>query len=143
VLGSLITTLDLTADEPQTDQCGRCTACLDACPTGALVAPGVVDARLCITAWTVESPLPELPAHAPPLHGWAFGCDECQEICPYQARGVLNPALPGKPGLAFIRSADLEEKSASDRLDCEIAGTPLARAKVKGLMRNAKAQRDS
>jgi epoxyqueuosine reductase len=138
VLGALLTTVDMTPDAPfEADLCARCTACMDACPTAALIGPRVLDARQCITTWTVENPQEHMPRQAPPLHGWVFGCDECQEACPWQARGRRNPALMGRPDLAFPLAKSLTE-DAAPVLHPTLAGTPLARAKVKGLLRNAR-----
>jgi epoxyqueuosine reductase len=142
LLGAFITTLDLEPDAPGTDHCGTCTACLDACPTGAIVAPRTVDARRCITAHTVETPGPTLREDAPPLHGWVFGCDVCQEVCPYAKRGVVNPALGGRPELAHLRLVDLLDNRASDSLPT-LQASPLMRAGVHGLVRNAAASRGS
>jgi epoxyqueuosine reductase len=102
----------------------------------------VVDARRCITAHTVENPNQQPWPHAPPLHGWVFGCDVCQEVCPWSRRGVVNPALPGRPHLAHLKVEDLllVDPSSTEAL---LEGTPLARAKVKGLKRNAEHQRGS
>ena len=65
--------------------CGSCTRCLDACPTEAIIAPATVDARKCIATWTIERTLhPEAIKMAPRDHTWAFGCDICQEVCPWK-----------------------------------------------------------
>ncbi len=136
LLGTMITTVALAVDEPGMDHCGTCTACLTGCPTGAIVAPQVVDARKCITAHTVENPGEVIEPGAPPTHGWVFGCDVCQEVCPWSHRGVLNPALPGRPELAFLRVEDLTTRGGAQLPTLD--GSPLARAKVKGLVRNAK-----
>lgn len=136
LLGSMVCTVEMTPDPPGMDHCGDCTACLDGCPTGAIVAPQVVDARRCITAHTVEQPRDEMDPHAPPTHGWVFGCDVCQDVCPWSRRGVLNAALPGRPELAFLRVDDLTTRDGAGLPSLE--GTPLSRAKVKGLVRNAR-----
>ena len=81
-LQDLIVDLDLDPDPPGKGTCGRCTRCMDRCPTGAIKAPGVVDARLCISYLTIEN-RGEIPRHLRPKVGdWAFGCDVCQEVCP-------------------------------------------------------------
>ncbi|MEW5848774.1 MAG: tRNA epoxyqueuosine(34) reductase QueG [Myxococcota bacterium] len=140
LLGSLITTLELAPDAPFTaDHCGTCTRCLDACPTGALTEARTLDARRCITAFNVECFDDELPPHAPPLHDWVFGCDICQEVCPWGSRGVLNPQLASRAELAFIPTSALDSRATVASLP-ELTGTPLARAGVKRLQRNARAR---
>ena len=118
--------------------CGRCTRCLDACPTSAFVAPYVLDARRCISYLTIELAGP-IPADLRPLMGaWVFGCDVCQEVCPYNRRptAAVWPALAGDPTRAAPRLADLlalDEEGFRRRF----RGTAVLRAKRRGLLRNA------
>lgn len=79
-LGAVVTTLKLAVDKPAMDRCGRCTRCLAACPTGALIAPKQMDARKCISYQTIEQRTPNAEAH---LAGQLFGCDICQQVCAY------------------------------------------------------------
>ncbi|MBI2891263.1 MAG: tRNA epoxyqueuosine(34) reductase QueG [Nitrospirae bacterium] len=83
-LAVLLTTAELEADgEPLADQCRTCTLCIEACPSGAIVEPYVLDARKCISYLTIEHRGPVAPAMEPLMDGWIFGCDVCQEVCPW------------------------------------------------------------
>ena len=144
-LGALITDLTVTPDEREPDHCGSCRACLDACPTQAFVAPYVLDATRCISYLTIESreaaPLALREAHGELV----FGCDICQEVCPWNTRErrTLPPDRAGlrarlaprpewvAPALAWL--LDLQE----DAWRLATRGTALRRAKYRGLLRNA------
>ena len=139
LLGEVLTTLDLAPDEPVADLCGECRRCLDACPTGALVAPYALDAGRCISYWTIEhrGEIPE--AMAGELGGWLFGCDVCQEVCPWNR----EPAPAEHPGFATPagrRRLDLRWllESPEEDLRAELRPTPLLRPGVAGLRRNAR-----
>jgi epoxyqueuosine reductase len=139
VLGSLLVDLELDYDAPHsTDHCGTCTRCLDACPTEAFDGPNRLDAGKCLSYWTIEHRGP-IPAEvAADLDGWAFGCDICQDVCPWnrKAPSGREPALVGgpewtDPDLIAWLEMDTEEFRR------KIKGTALARAKRVGLIRNA------
>lgn len=145
-LGALFLDVALTPDEPfATDHCGTCTRCLDACPTQAFVASHVLDARRCISYLTIELKGPHTPEQAAMVGDQLFGCDVCQEVCPWNAkfsRAVTEVAFTPRPELvapdltAFAVMGDAEFKS-------RFGDTPLARAKRAGLARNAAAMRNA
>lgn len=139
LLGELFTDVELEPDEPIADLCGRCTRCLDACPTGALPAPYRLDARRCISYWTIEhrGPVPE-PLRSE-LGGWVFGCDICQDVCPWNARR-REPADHQELRLpASRRELDLVSLLALNRDQFleRFAGSAMTRPKLEGLQRNA------
>ena len=127
--------------------CGGCTRCLDACPTGALPQPGVLDARRCISYLTIEHK-GEIPEELQPLMGnWVFGCDICQDVCPYVRRfsqpsnSPLARQLRGRDRAALEHAAPLlDDLLALDQagFDARFGHTPVARAKLSGLLRNAR-----
>ncbi len=136
LLGAIVTTVELPADGPMVDHCGTCRRCLDACPTGALVAPYELDARRCISYWTIEH-RGDLPAAAEGhLHGWVFGCDLCQEACPFN-----RFAPPGHPDLAphpHLVAPDLRRLAADTAASFkgQFKGTPVVRAGKGQMARN-------
>ncbi|MEW6749908.1 MAG: tRNA epoxyqueuosine(34) reductase QueG [Candidatus Latescibacterota bacterium] len=136
-LAEILLDLELDWDEPATDHCGTCTRCLAACPTQAFPEPYVLDARRCISYLTIELK-GAIPAQLRPRMGrWVFGCDVCQDVCPWnrKVRPSADTGLQGRPGLA---RPDLEELL---RLDAEgftarFRRSPVKRAKRRGLLRN-------
>ena len=138
-LGVVVTTLDLTPDEPLPDRCGICTACLEACPTRAFPAPYQMDAAGCISYLTIEH-RGEIPADLEPLMGgWLFGCDICQEVCPYNRRAPKTRELqfairsPGpRPLLDGILGWTAEEYRQ------QLRGSAMKRATLEMLQRNAR-----
>jgi epoxyqueuosine reductase len=138
-IGALLTNLELACDPPHnTAHCGTCTACLDACPTQAFVAPGMLDARRCISYLTIEhrGDIPDDLRSG--LGDWLFGCDVCQEVCPWnrKAPAVTEPLLQGRPDLEkvdLIELLGLSEEAFRHRF----RGTALMRTKRRGLLRNA------
>ncbi len=136
-LGEIITDLELEYDPPASNRCGSCTRCLDACPTGALVAPHVLDARRCIAYLTIES-RDAIPRDLRPLmDNWVFGCDACQQVCPWNHRARGARGVPGEPVSQDTR--DLRQVLALDPdgfSQC-FRGSPVKRARRSGLLRNA------
>ncbi len=137
VLGEIATSLDLEPDAPVFDQCGTCRLCLEACPTGAIVEPGVVDARRCLSYLTIEVRKDIPQAQRPDLASHVFGCDICQDVCPHnsQAPFSVDPAWQPKPGLDRPTLSALW-RASDETLSALIDGTALRRRGVEGLRRN-------
>jgi epoxyqueuosine reductase len=135
LLAEILTDLDLPVDEPVADQCGSCTRCLDACPTGAFLEPGVLDAARCIAYWTIEHRGPIPDRWKPALGDHLFGCDVCQEVCPWNA--PLEALASGPAAAAPTRREILAMgKGAWKR---RFGKTAVNRAARRGLQRNAAA----
>jgi epoxyqueuosine reductase len=140
-LGELILDVELEYDaERVEDHCGTCTLCIEACPTGAIVEPYVVDSALCVSHATIELRDPELPtAVAANLSGWLYGCDTCQDVCPWNRFEQLSqePRFDPRPGNV---SPPLEEiiNLTHDSYVERFRRSPVKRAKLSGLRRNAR-----
>jgi epoxyqueuosine reductase len=138
-LTGLLTDLVLPVDEPiEVDHCGTCTACLDACPTGALPAPRVLDARKCISALTIEDHGPISEDLRPGMGEWVFGCDICQDVCPWNRHAPVTdePAFQPRHGEATLSLAELLALDEAD-FRKRFKGSPILRAKRTGLARSA------
>jgi epoxyqueuosine reductase len=140
-LGALLTTAQLEFDAPVAKDCGTCRLCLDACPTGALDAPYHLAAERCIAYLTIEHRGPIAEDLRPQMGEWVFGCDICQEVCPHNAstRGRPRgwPEFEPRPNVGT--RLDLEATLAMDEpaFRATFAGSPMKRAKRRGLARNA------
>ncbi len=138
LLGELLLTLELEPGEPLADLCGSCSRCLEACPTGALPEPYRLDSRRCISYWTIEH-RGDLPPEARELVGdWVFGCDICQEVCPWNEEPApgAHPELELPSERAALDLAALLAISRDDYVE-RFRGSPMKRAKRQGLRRNA------
>jgi len=144
LLGAVLTNLELEPDAPITGTCGRCTRCLDACPTHAFPQPGVLDARRCISNLTIERRGEFSSEEAEALGEWVFGCDICQEVCPYN-KAPVRESLPGLGAERFpdgvLQLADLAQLRSNSHFEKVFARSPLLRPRLKGLLRNAEAVR--
>jgi len=144
LIGVLLTTLDLPADRPLADLCGSCTRCLDACPTGALPEPFRLDARRCLSYWTIEHRGEIAPEMRPGLADWVFGCDVCQEACPWNRD--LEPVEREESTVPESRR-EFDRRSLLDLPEAELRDhlrrSPLWRAKPEGLRRNARHSLDA
>ncbi|MBI3595633.1 MAG: tRNA epoxyqueuosine(34) reductase QueG [Nitrospirae bacterium] len=141
-LSVILTTLELEPGSARTSECGSCRACLDACPTGALFAPYHLDANRCISYLTIENK-DEIPdALIPKLNGWVFGCDICQEVCPYNAHPKSTAVKEFRTDEGVGPWLDLEKVAAlvtDEEFRAAFKDTPLLRPKRAGLQRNAEA----
>jgi epoxyqueuosine reductase len=141
-IGSVFTDLSLRADDPfDLDRCGSCTRCLDACPTSAFLEPRVLDATKCISYLTIEQkgPIPEDLAQK--FEGYAFGCDICNDVCPWNQRFAVPTQVPEfqpSPELAGAEW-DLFEGMTENEFAERFAGTPLERPGLEGMRRNFRA----
>ncbi len=141
-IGVVISTIELEADSPIEDYCGTCSACIDACPTNAIVEPYVVDAGKCLSYWTIETkPDVEIPLTiVGQMEGWLFGCDICQDVCPWNrfqqdcGEERFEPRL-GETELSGEYLESLRQEDFSTRF----RKSPLKRSKLAGLQRNARA----
>lgn len=138
-LAAILTDVELPPDEPHYAQhCGTCTACLDACPTGAFPQPFVLDATRCVSYLTIElkGPIPE--PHRAGVGEWVFGCDVCQEVCPWNRKAPPSEEadfrrLPERERVDLVELLGLDEGAFRERF----RGTPMRRPKRRGMLRNA------
>lgn len=136
-IAELIIDLDLEYDNATTDHCGSCTACIDACPTEAIVAPYVVDGSKCISYFTIE-----LKDNIPPemkgkFNDWAFGCDVCQDVCPWNrfSKAHKEPLFNPNPELLSMSKKDWTEIT-EETFKSVFKNSPIKRTKFEGLKRN-------
>lgn len=139
MLGEMLTELDLEPDTPLTNNCGRCTICLDNCPTGAIVDPYTIHAPICISYLTIEERGP-IPHHLRELMGdWVYGCDVCQDVCPYTKAAKVVDEPDMQPAGINNQFPDLHWllRMTDQEFGDTYFGTPVPRTKRRGLARNA------
>lgn len=148
VIGLVLTDLELAPDDPSMGGCGTCHACVEACPTGCILFEDgrwQVDARRCISALTIEHRGAFSDEQSRQIGDWTFGCDECQDVCPFnqpRPRQPLRAVATTEPGFLSVRSwPDLRALANLDepRWDELTRGSPVRRAGLDGLRRNARA----
>jgi epoxyqueuosine reductase len=141
-IGSLLLDIELEPDAGrEEDHCGTCTLCLEACPTGAITEPYVVDSNRCISHATIELRAPDLPADvAWNLDGWLYGCDVCQDVCPWNRfeQPTDEPRFEPRAGETSLRLSAVSELTPEAYAE-RFRRSPLKRAKLSGLQRNARA----
>lgn len=137
-LGELLVRAELEPDLPGTDHCGTCTRCLDACPTGALVDAHLLDARKCISYWTIEHRGELEPAAESAMGEWLFGCDVCQEVCPWnrEAPDTAEPRLRPRHGV-WLDGLDGLLEMQEEEFERRFGDSAIERTRRGGLVRNA------
>ncbi|HET9465541.1 MAG TPA: tRNA epoxyqueuosine(34) reductase QueG [Gemmatimonadales bacterium] len=141
-IGSVFTDLPLAADDPfDLDRCGSCTRCRDACPTGACVAPRVLDATRCISYLTIEQKGPIPDELADRFQGYAFGCDICNDVCPWNQRFAVPTNVPEFQPRTSLDGDEPElfEEMTEDEFVARFGKTPLERPGLAGMRRNVRA----
>lgn len=141
-IGVVLTTAALPPDPPfAADRCGTCRRCLDACPTDAFVAPTLLDARRCISYLTIEHRDPFTDAEREMVGDWVFGCDVCQDVCPWNvqfAAATNDPDLAPRPEIRAVDLAGLLQLDDA-AFDSRFGDTPFERPGAAGMRRNAAA----
>ncbi len=140
-LGEIICDLELEYDEPMADYCGKCTRCIDACPTNAIVEPYVLDSNKCISYWTVEFKGENFPNDLKRnFDNLIFGCDICQEVCPWNLKFQKETTLDDLKAFDYNINPDLTElaKLSEDEFRILYKQSPIKRTKFKGFMRNVR-----
>jgi epoxyqueuosine reductase len=136
-LAEIVCTLEFEADPPSFDQCGTCSLCLEACPTGALVGPGVLDSRRCVSYLTIEHRGDVPDELAERFGSWVYGCDICQEVCPWNQQAPVSSDDAWQPRPVWDGPLAVHLMNMSDEeLGRALKRSAMKRAKVAGLKRN-------
>ncbi len=141
-IGELLLNIDLEYKEQRVvDQCGSCTLCIDVCPTGAIVEPYVVDSNICISHASIESRAPEIrPDVASHLEGWLYGCDICQDVCPWNQMTPATDEARFEPREGNVNASLIEiGELTQDAYATRFRHSAMKRAKLSGLKRNSQA----
>ena len=136
-IAELIVDVELEYDNPTTDHCGSCTACIDACPTEAIVAPYIVDGSKCISYFTIELKENILTEMKGKFDNWVFGCDVCQDVCPWNrfSKPHKEPLFNLHPDLKDFTNKDWEDIT-TEVFNQVFKKSPVKRTKLEGLKRN-------
>jgi epoxyqueuosine reductase len=139
-IGELIVDADIEPSKPDVpNRCGTCTRCMDACPTGAIESPGVVDARRCIAYLTIEKKSSLSEQEVSSLNGWCFGCDICQEVCPWNSKAklVTLPDLQPKAEILALTKESLLSVTTG-QFNSLFGNTPIIRKGYMGFMQRCR-----
>ena len=134
-ISEILINIELKPDEPAEELCGSCSICMQACPTGAIYEEYRVDANLCISYYTIEN-RGEIPDYID-LNDWIFGCDICQDVCPYNKKKYFTEDTAFFPKMKFLNKPREELlKLTEEEFNAEYTGTPVKRTKYTGWRRN-------
>ncbi len=139
-IGLIISSIEFEKESLIKDHCGKCTACLDSCPTNAIIEPGVVDSNKCLAYWTIEAkPEKEIPEEiAQNMQGWAYGCDVCQDVCPWNKRVKQNSfdeLLYPRFGETNFNKEQIFSMT-DEEFRARFSKSPIKRTKLEGIKRN-------
>lgn len=136
-IAELIIDLDLNYDSPVMDHCGSCTRCIEACPTDAIVEPGVVDGSKCISYYTIELKADQPIESNKDFEGWVFGCDICQDVCPWNRFSIPHEETEFKPTEKLIKMNSQDWQEITQEVFSSLfSKSAVKRTKLKGLKRN-------
>jgi len=136
-LAELVIDVALEPDGPTTDHCGTCTKCIDACPTEAIVSPHVVDGSKCISYFTIELKDSIPQAYKGQWNDWAFGCDICQDVCPWNRFSKSHVEIRFQPNMKILSKTQRDWMQTTEEEFKKLTkGTPLERAKWSGMIKN-------